>query len=103
LVGALGLAGEADLFLDLGEGKEWESYFDSRYHLAISKALSDIDEYGEDIWSIAAVSLARTHFASMVEYHASWGKIAIKGSYRQKEAAPYIQNRYEEALQYFKR
>lgn len=102
LVGAMGLASEADVFKADGEGDEWANYFDDRYALAMGKALLDLSEYEIDIWRVAANMQASIHFASMVQYHASWDKIAVKGTYRQKESAGYIQNRYEEALAFFK-
>lgn len=102
LVGALGLASEADIFKSTAVGEDWSDYFDEKFSLAIGKSLSDISEYGIDIWQVAQNRKACVHFASMVQYHYSWDKISVKGTYRQKEAAAYIQNRYEEALAFFK-
>lgn len=103
LVNAVGVAAESDLFKLEAKGADWEDYFDERYTTDIGKALADTASYGVDIWAVAAAgAVACTHFAALVNYHASWNKIVIKSAYRQKEASAYMQNRYEEALAYFK-
>ncbi len=103
LVTALAVSEISDVFRENAQGSNWKNYFDPRFVGFISKTLTDLNEYKVDIWLVAkSGDSACSHFASMVNYHYSWDKLASKNAYRQKEALPYLVSRYQEALAYFK-
>lgn len=112
LVGAMGLADESQVFTPgKGQGTDWTTYINPKYHAELTYALGDIKQYlipapdgssSYSLLSIAENETARGHFAALVQYHESNKKLALNGTYRQKTADRYLMECYNNALWFFK-
>lgn len=112
LVGAMGLADESQVFTPgKGQGTDWTTYINPKYHAELTYALVDIKQYlipaadgssNYSLLSIAENEIARGHFAALVQYHESNKKLTLNGTYRQKTADPYLMERYNDARWFFK-
>lgn len=109
MVGGLGLADTSQIWRwpeddeKTADKTDQTRFIQPQFQSCMAEAMVDVGLVSRATFEeICANSQARTHFLQLIKYEYSNTKLGMKGTFRQRDAAPALADAFREATRFFR-